>query len=49
MGRIAFLLYLWGEMEHIYSAERATCARIVAEAAGRRLGRLHPLTKSSTR
>lgn len=45
MGRIAVLLLaLFAEMERTFTAERAAHARMVAEAAGRRVGRpvAHP-------
>ncbi|MEV3960248.1 recombinase family protein [Nocardia sp. NPDC050193] len=45
MGRVAVLLLaLFAEMERTFTAERAAHARMVAEAAGRRVGRpvAHP-------
>lgn len=48
MARIAFLLLaLFAEMERAFTAERATHARTVAQAAGRRIGRplAHPSDK----
>jgi len=40
MGRIAFLLLVMiGEMERIFTAERAAHARAVAQAQGRQVGR----------
>jgi len=47
MGRIAFLLALFAEMERTFTAERAAHARNVAEANGRQVGRpiAHPADK----
>jgi hypothetical protein len=48
MGRIAFLLLaLFAEMERTFTAERAAHARVVAQAAGRHVGRpiAHPADK----
>ena len=48
LGRIAFLLLaLFAEMERIFTAERASHARAVAEASNRHVGRpiAHPADK----